>query len=139
MSQIEQKAKAVFFAFLVLFSTLSISADMHYCGKTLVDFKLYEEAEGCGMAMAELMGVDAESISSLMPCCSDVEIHIQGQDDLQKSSLDIDFISTTSFLSPPFITFNRTQNVSGKEIRFEEYLPPPLLVDIQILDQTFLI
>ena len=118
-------------AFLVMFSTMSFSMDMHFCGKTLVDLKFYQEADGCGMEMA---GMDKES-----HCCTDVAIVIPGQDDLQASFDTLSFENQTFLLS--FVSFylQPTSVLEEKQDPFRDYVPPPLIRDIHILDQTFLI
>lgn len=36
-------------AFVVMFTTMSFTVDMHFCGDSLVDFSLFAKAESCGM------------------------------------------------------------------------------------------
>lgn len=38
-------------AFVVLFSTMSFTINMHYCGDTLVETAMFQKAKGCGMEM----------------------------------------------------------------------------------------
>ena len=38
-------------AFVVLFSTMSFTMNMHYCGGTLVESAIFQKAKGCGMEM----------------------------------------------------------------------------------------
>ncbi len=123
-------------AFMVLFATMSFSMDMHFCGKTLVDLKFYQQADTCGMEMA---GMDMTSDSSESHCCSDVAVVIPGQDDLQHS------FDTLSFEQQSFLVlfvYNYLQLIPVLEEAhdpFRDYALPPLIRDIQILDQTFLI
>lgn len=138
MKALKQKSAASFLAFLVLFSTMSFSADMHYCGETLVDFKIYEEADTCGMMMGE-SDMDEYSIPMSMSCCSDVEIIIPGQDDLQLSFEEVLFGSQTFIITNHIYRSQISLDYSLNEFVFKEYEPPLLVRDIQILDQTFLI
>ncbi|NNJ89711.1 MAG: hypothetical protein HKP53_09935 [Eudoraea sp.] len=137
MKVLKQKSAAIFLAFLVLFSTMSFSADMHYCGETLVDFKIFEEADSCGM-MAE-SDMDENSITKTMSCCSDLEIIIPGQDDLQLSFEEVLFGSQTFLVTNHIYRSQISLDYSLNEFVFREYEPPILVRDIQILDQTFLI
>lgn len=49
MKQIFNKTVALFLAFVVLFSTMSFTIDMHFCGNTLVETAIFHKAKGCGM------------------------------------------------------------------------------------------
>ena len=125
-------------ALLVLFSTMSFSMDMHFCGHSLVDFKFFQKAETCAMSM-DLAGMDMVSDDLEMPCCSDVEVVVPGQDDLQASFDTLSFEQQTFLLA---YTISYVQLFIGAEehpIPFKEYSPPLLIRDIQVLDQTFLI
>jgi hypothetical protein len=90
------------------------------------------------MAM-DLAGMDMVSDDLEMPCCSDVEVVVPGQDDLQASFDTLSFEQQTFLLA---YTISYVQLFIGAEehpIPFKEYSPPLLIRDIQVLDQTFLI
>jgi len=125
-------------ALLVLFSTMSFSMDMHFCGHSLVDFKFFQKAETCGMAM-DLSGMDMVSDDLEMPCCSDVEVVVPGQDDLQASFDVLSFEQQTFVLAYTYSYAQLFIGVEEHHIPFKEYSPPLLIRDIQVLDQTFLI
>lgn len=125
-------------AFLVLFSTMSLSIDMHFCGDTLVDFKLFQKAENCGMSM-DMPMMDMVSDDMDMHCCSDVEVVLTGQDDLQVSIDQLSFEQQTFILTYTFAYIYLFNRVDEQPTLFKEYSPPILTRDVQILDQTFLI
>ena len=119
--------------FLVLFSTLSFSVDMHFCGHTLVDVELFQKAKGCGMDMDE--GMEAS-----MGCCRDHQVVVAGQNDLK--------LPPTFNLSPLLVIALPLQPLSldfvdfGSERRaiiLEKYIPPLLIRDLSIQHQVFLI
>lgn len=125
-------------AFLVLFSTISFTVDMHFCGKHMVDFSFFNKAETCGMetmmntAMVDRMNMDME-------CCSDVNIVQQGQDDLKMSFEKISFehqLFVATFISSYIDLFQGLENTVVPDA---EYPPPFLIQDVIILDQQFLI
>lgn len=126
-------------AALVLFSTFSFTVEMHYCGKHLVDLAINTKAEGCAMSMENPEGESQPGHDKDMPCCEDVQLTIDGQEDLQKAtfsiSLEPQFIAVLSapysFLSQPF--------VPKAKVNYTDYFPPPLVRDIPILHQAFLI
>ena len=68
-------------AFVVLFSTMSFTVNMHYCGDTLVETTLFNKAKGCGMEM-EKPSTEGCSITK-KNCCDDKQLVIDGQDELK--------------------------------------------------------
>lgn len=124
-------------AFLVLFSTVSFSMDMHFCGDTLVDYSFFDHSADCGMS---LLADEADSCPmSLMKCCTDQEISQDGQDELAISwnSFDLEqqqFIVTLAYSYIDFYT-----SLPKQTIPFSQYSPPLLTYDRQLVWETFLI
>ena len=125
-------------AFLVLFSTMSFSMDMPFCGDMLVDFKLFQEADSCQMAM-DMPSMDMVGDDMEMQCCSDVELLVPGQDDLQLSFDDLSFEQQTFIVAFTITYSNLFLGIDQHPTPFKEYSPPILIRDVQVLDQTFLI
>lgn len=123
-------------AFMVLFATMSFSMDMHFCGKTLVDLKFYNRAETCGM---EMQGMDTGIKDKESHCCSDVSIVVPGQDDLQNTLVTLTFEQQTFLVAFAHSHLLVLTESPEKQDPFEDYIPPPLIRDVQILNQTFLI
>jgi hypothetical protein len=138
MKAILHKTGALLMAFVVMFSTLSFTVDIHYCGRTLVDLSL-DKAENCMMkAMMPESGPACESMKK-MQCCSDVEITFEGQDEL-KINFDQFSLHQQVFLVAYTFTFIELLQASEKNtIPFDGYPPPILTRDIQVLNETFLI
>jgi len=135
---------AIGFTFLLLFSTFSFTVDLHYCGKHLVDFAINDEARGCAMdtTNADANGQDSEACKPFtMPCCQDVQLTFDGSEELQSGIFE-------TVPQPPAVyiigrlTF-ALQDASNEIVRahipHKDYLPPPLIRDVSILHQTFLI
>ena len=59
-------------AFVVLFSTMSFTLNMHYCGDILVETAMFHKAEGCGMEM-EKPSAEGCSITK-KNCCNDEQL-----------------------------------------------------------------
>lgn len=136
MRSVLQKFGAVSMALLVLFATMSFSMDMHFCGKTLVDLKFYQQADTCGMNMGE-MDMASETMES--HCCSDLAIVIPGQDDLQPSFDKLTLEQQTFLVSFVYTYLQLLPDLEDEHDPYRDYAPPPLIRDVQILDQTFLI
>lgn len=138
MKAILHKLGAVLMAVVVLFSTLSFTVDMHYCGHNLVDMSL-DKADNC--LMKSMMPENSSGCSSMqkMKCCSDVEIAFEGQDEL-KINFDQFSLDQQVFLIAYTYTFiELLQPAEENKIPFDGYPPPLLVRDIQVLNETFLI
>lgn len=132
MKALTTKLGATLMSLLLVFSTLSFSVDMHFCGHSLVDVALFDKAEDCGMSQyADLMDV--------FGCCSDKEIVVDGQDDLQSFAKWQPEIAPV-FVMPATPVLEATLSISDRDLRIPpEYSPPPLISDLPIAFQQFLI
>lgn len=70
MKQFFHKIMASTMALVVLFSTLSFTVGMHYCGDVLVDTSMFHTAETCGMEMEKTV-TTSECSNTKKNCCSD--------------------------------------------------------------------
>lgn len=123
---------------LVLFSTLSFSVDLHYCGKKLVAVALNDKAHGCGMDVASEIPSPADSRIG-MHCCEDVMLAFEGQEDLQQSVQEVSFVKIFATAEPRYFSIAAPLEVFRRTFHFREYSPPLLIRDIPLLNQTFLI
>ncbi len=138
MKQVIHKIASLFMAFVVLFSTMSFTVDMHYCGDTLVDITIFHKVKTCGMETLTPSNTDECAITK-NNCCSDQQISVEGQDELQLSfstvSLEQQKI-VTSFVS---INLNLFE-IGEKEVNsYTDYTPPLVVRQLFKLDETYLI
>ena len=117
-------------ALLVLFSTFSFTVAQHYCGDVLVDYSLFGHAESCGMEVQEIAELPECNLVKT-DCCSDEVLTVDGQNDLKVSFEKI------SFEQQSYLDLFEYENSDNEA--FIDYSPPPLIRDVQVLDQTFLI
>ncbi|MFD0963819.1 HYC_CC_PP family protein [Pseudofulvibacter geojedonensis] len=137
MKQVLNKIWSLFMAFVVLFSTMSLTVDMHYCGNTLVDTAIFKKAKGCGMDM-ESPQTEGCSISK-KSCCDDKQITIKGQDEL-KQSVDTITFEKQLFLASFIYTYIHLFTEVDKNVNIiQEYKPPLVVRQIYKLDETYLI
>ena len=125
-------------ALLVLLSTVSFTVDSHYCGDTLVDSSIFGHVETCGMEVQQ-QSPSSECDISKKDCCSDEQVIVEGQDTLKTSfdKLDKDQqLFVAAFIHTYINLFFESQEDLNS---YRDYTPPPLVRDIQVLDQTFLI
>ncbi len=140
MKEALRKILSISMALIVLFSTMSFTVDMHYCGDHLVDFSLSEKIDTC-MMKAEMSQSSSECVvmAMNMDCCTDIEVIIEGQDDVKVSFDHFTFEQQLFISSFVYSYINLFEGLDEKVVPFKDYAPPPLIRDIHILDQTFLI
>ncbi|MGB5436356.1 MAG: hypothetical protein WBM98_10745 [Maribacter sp.] len=127
-------------ALIVLFSTMSFSLDMHFCGDHLVDFSFFDHVDNCMMkSQMSKSPRECTMMDMDMDCCTDVEVVLQGQDDLKISFDQITFDQQVFIASYVYSYINLFEGFDQHVVPFKDYSPPPLIRDLQILDQTFLI
>ncbi|WP_179020703.1 HYC_CC_PP family protein [Winogradskyella forsetii] len=138
MKKVFYKISSASLALIVLLSTVSFTVDSHYCGDTLVDSSLFGHAETCGMEVQQQLD-SSECDISKKDCCSDEQVIVEGQDTLKTSfdKLDKDQqLFVAAFIHTYINLFFESQEDLNS---YRNYTPPPLVRDIQVLDQTFLI
>ncbi|SFR33886.1 hypothetical protein SAMN04490243_0746 [Robiginitalea myxolifaciens] len=129
-------------ALLVLFSTMSFSVEMHYCGDHLVDFSFIQKVDTCMMKAEKAKPQSQCSMPDMdmeMDCCSDVEVVFEGQDDLKLSFDQLSFDQQIFLTSFVYSYVNLFEGFDENIVPFKDYAPPPLIRDVQVLHQTFLI
>ena len=115
-------------ALLLLASTVSWTVDKHICMGRVMDISLFSHADDCGMDMAMEKS-----------CCDDESFTVQGQDDLKISFENFDLDQQIFLVSFVQTYFHLFEIDSEEPSTFSDYNPPPLIRDVQVLDQTFLI
>lgn len=134
---LSHKVTSVLLALIVLLSTLSLSVEKHFCGDTLVDVAIFSHSKKCGMEMADM---DSGKALKAKSCCKDEVQIIEGQDDLLVKSMD-DFEGLQIHFIVAFTHsyFQLFEDVTEPEVPYQNYKPPKIIQDIQVLHETFLI
>src|SRR5690606_1873256 len=125
-------------ALLVLFSTMSFTVGMHYCGKTLVDYSIFDKVDTCGMETMQATG-DQDCSFVVDECWKDENIIVEGQDNLKVSFDNLGFQQQVILVSYTYNFLNLSEAYLERIVPFGYYEPPLLVRDIHILDETFLI
>ena len=124
-------------AFVVLFTTMSFTVDMHYCGDVLVDMAVFKEVKSCGMSMA--MENNSSSEMKKMGCCHDEQIIIEGQDELKTSFHKLD-LKQQEFIVAFYETYIQLFAYSrAPKAHYDAYPPPDIVTDFITLHEQFLI
>ena len=120
--------------FIVLFASIGVTLNKHYCMGHLVSIALYEEAESC----MDIMGMEDEE--SDMHCCDDVheeyKVEEPGISPYEfEFKADIQFYHLVSFL----ILHTSWPAEDSTPPNYALYKPPNIDQDIPVLVQSFLI
>ncbi len=115
-------------ALLVVASTISWTVDKHLCMGRVMDISLFSHADDCGMSQ-----------NMEKTCCDDESFTVKGQDDLKMSFNDLNLDQQIFIVVLVESYFNLLESNKEAPDAFKEYSPPPLIRDVQVLDQTFLI
>ena len=137
MKQIFHKISSFLMAIVVLFSTMSFTIDMHYCGDSLVETAIFHKAKGCGMEM-EKPSTDGCSIK-VKDCCSDEQLIIDGQDELKISFDKLTFDQQVFVASFVYTYINLFEGLEENVTSYRDYVPPLVIRQIYKLDETYLI
>ncbi|WP_439648127.1 HYC_CC_PP family protein [Cellulophaga baltica] len=139
MKKVFHKIMSISMAFVVLFSTMSFTIDMHYCGDNMVDYSFFHNVESCGMEKAQLASKCENPKMSKNSCCSDEQIILEGQDDLKNNFSTLTFEQQVFVASFVYSYINLFEGTTSKEVPFIDYSPQFVKRDVQVLHQTFLI
>ena len=138
MKQVFHKMLSVLMAIVVLFSTMSFTINMHYCGDKLVDSAIFSKAESCGMEMELTTSNDDCSVSK-ENCCSEGFEKINGQNELQ-SSVDAISFEQQVFIASFIYTYTKLfESLDNKVSLYEKDDPPLVIKQIYKLYETYLI
>ena len=120
---------SILMAFLVLFSTFSFTVEKHYCGNKLVDTAIFTEVIRC---------YDTEVVAD--SCCKDDVEVVKGQDQLKVNTLDdLDFNTQFVFTAYLYAYISQAVCLPKQNIPHQYYLPPKLVVDLQVLHDVYII
>ena len=128
---------SVLMALIVLVSTLSLTVEKHFCGDILVDAAIFSQSNKCGMEMAVM---DSGKAIKSKGCCKDEVNIIQGQDDLLAKSMDdLEGLQKQLIVAFTHTYFQLFEDITEPEVSYQDYNPPRIIQDIQVLHETFLI
>ena len=134
MKSVFIKISSLTLAFLVLFSTMSFTVEKHFCGDFLIDVSFTGKTEGCAMKMEKTAQTKKKN------CCKDEVQKIEGQDELQLTSLDkITFEKEQFLVAFVFSYQDLFLDNSAEKLFLKDFPPPEISFDYQIAYQRFLI
>jgi hypothetical protein len=137
MKQVFHKIMSMLMAFVVLFSTMSFTVDMHYCGGILVDAAIFQKVKSCGMKMQK-PSTEGCSIAK-KSCCNDEQLVLDGQDELQLLVDKFSFEQQVFIASFVYTYINLFEGLDNNITSYEEYKPPLVIRQLYKIDETYLI
>ncbi|OBX22123.1 MULTISPECIES: HYC_CC_PP family protein [Bizionia] len=137
MKNVFHNILSIAMAFVVLFSTLSFTVDMHYCGGTLVETAIFNTAKGCGMDMNK-PSTEGCTITK-KDCCKNEQTLVDGQDELQLHVDKISFEQQVFIASFVQTYLNLFEDLDTQVSSYSTYEPPLVIRQIFKLDETYLI
>ena len=130
------KTFSVALSFLVLFSTLSLTIEKHFCGDVLVDVAVFTETEKCA---DDLSVIDVARVNK-KSCCKDEIDVIEGLNLLTNNSFeDLEDLQAQVLLAYRFSYINSFEGSPNLVTPHNDYSSPILIKDKQVLDETYLI
>ncbi|WP_179321208.1 HYC_CC_PP family protein [Winogradskyella helgolandensis] len=130
------KVFSIGLSLLILFSTLSLTIEKHFCGDTLIDVAIFSKTEKCADDLAQ---VEEASITK-MSCCKDEVDVIEGLSETTLNSFeDLDVIHQQVLIAYSYSYINLFEGLPNLVIPHKDYLPPTVVKDIHLLDEVYLI
>lgn len=124
-------------ALVVLFSTMSFTVDMHFCGDSLMDIAVFHKVETCGMEMEKPASKDCTITEE--NCCNDEQAVVSGQDELQLAFNTITFEQQVFITSFVYTYLDLFEVDNENKTSFVDYEPPLVIRDIYKLHETYII
>lgn len=138
MKELFRKISSILMAFVVLLSTLSFTVETHYCGDTLVDSSLFQEAESCGMEMQK-SSPDSDCSVFKKDCCSTEQLVLDGQKELKSSPENLTHEQQLVLISFVFTYLELFEEFDEDSSAYLDYRPPLVTHRIYKLVESYLI
>lgn len=130
------KYMAIVLALIVVFSTISVTLTMHFCGEKMATVSVLQDVKQC---CADTQKADGITQVSKKTCCSDVKITKDSQTEIQTQNTTLSLhqkVFFTSFVTA-YLSLFESQN--KQDFTFLDYSPPLVVKPIYKLDEVYLI
>ncbi len=139
MNKIIQQIGALFLSLLIMMTTVSFTVDFHVCAGSVVDVSFAQEELSCTAALMGELSNEAHNAMREMGCCDDLQFQIEGQDEVQYGTEIIQLDTMEDMLAVKQSSEVEYLHISDVPNLYTTYIPPPLIPDVQILYQTFIL
>ncbi|CAM1363678.1 HYC_CC_PP family protein [Tenacibaculum xiamenense] len=135
-----QKISSVFLALMLILSTISFTVEKHFCGDSLVNISFLGDAGAC---QDEPDDDCADSLLTLEKdsCCKNEITYLEGQYEINKAIKEkslFNKINSVAVLNEEKV-FQFFGVVDTLDLLNQEYSPPQITYDIQLLYEVFII
>ncbi|MGK0386371.1 MAG: hypothetical protein ACI849_000985 [Patiriisocius sp.] len=131
---------SILLSLLLLISNTGIAYAQHFCGEYEMMAKVTfgQKKLSCGMAM-EQDDCDEAQENEEHSCCSNQYTQVDVDDTIAQTAFEYQISSVFDDLRTPSYSIPSEILILQKEIVYIKYNPPPLIKDIPVLFETFLI
>ena len=133
-------------AVLMIFSAAGYILDVHYCQGQVKSYSLFGKAKGCNGKGSAVLTCAHQEPSTMadrcamerLPCCDNRLFHFQSSQDQVIQASTVTPVTQQYHFVPSYAALLRDPTDITTHIQ-SRYRPPPLLRDIPVLMQTFLL
>ena len=134
-SYVFTKIVSTFMAFAVVMASFSFKIEKKYCGSNLIDISVTSETAFCCYVLAK----DGQLKLAKKPCCSSLSLVVEGFNNYQLLfSTSLYSLSTLEIVQSIQLPVEFIFETTVKHY-YSIYNSPPLIADIQVWNQIFLI
>ncbi len=138
MAKYITKIATIFMALAVLISTMSFTIDISYCKGKLIDASIYSKANSCEPEIGITLTLDC--CIDQKRCCIYQQIVVDGQNEIRINTFYDPKLNSQWLVAILFQSYLGLFEALPKHIaRYNEYLPPKLVIDLLVAHQVFLI
>lgn len=138
MKVIFRNILSIFMALAVLFSTMSFTVGIHYCGDVLVSVSVFQKTKCCEMETQTVSeNLDYSAIKK--NCCDDTQLVVVGQDELKLSPYKLSFQQKQFITSFVYSYLSVFKSLEKTQDFFKKHSPPTIVRQLYKLDQVYLI
>lgn len=130
---------SILITIIFLSGQIGIHTATHFCGGEISDQSLgiFKADLGCGMENDEPSTCDNDNSLKEASCCNDLVVSLKVKDSFKSQTKELKFDTSVAILVDR--TLDLFNGGSDYSIEFISYIPPPLIKDIPVLIQSFLI
>ena len=137
MNLIVKKISAYLLSCIVLFSSMSFAVDEHFCGDQVMDVSYFGNSDDCGMEE-----VDTNSNITILKannCCKDEITHFESSLYSSEKPISIHNLASQYLFSNTHYNYSFNRIKTSRIQYYNDFSPPDIRQDFQVLHQTFLI
>ncbi len=131
---------SILLTLLLLISNTGITYAQHFCGghQMIAKVTIGQERLSCGMAAVKDL-CDESHKSDTHSCCNNQYTQVEFDDTVEQPLIEFQIIPLLDVINKAFIPDGFEIRKLQKQVVYTVYRPPPLVKDIPVFLETFLI